>query len=98
MGNKTFKIKVIRYEDIDAFGAYATTSVKKDEGLVLLNVESNLLASLDEPDISFKEMIVSTLMHEIGHALEEWFDMEFSEDRLENIIDSYYQKQLNEEE
>ncbi len=87
----SFKIVVLKDDEIDAFGAYASTSVKEGKAIVLLNVEANLGCSI-ENDISFKEMMVETLMHEVGHALEEWFDLEFDEDRIDRITESYREK------
>jgi len=93
--NKTkFKIKVFKNDEIDAFGAYASPSIKKNDfGIVLFNVEANLITSLEE-DITFKEMFIETIMHEVGHALEEFYDLEFNEERIDNIIDSYRNKYI----
>ena len=88
-----FKIKIIKNDDIDGFGAYASTSIKKNDfGIVLFNLEANLITSLEHKEISFKEMFVETIMHEVGHALEEFYDMEFNEDRIERITESYREK------
>lgn len=93
----SFKIVVLKDDEIDAFGVYASTSVKEGKAIVLLNVEANLACAI-ENDISFKEMMVETLMHEVGHALEEWFDLEFDEDRINRITGSYREKYLNNSE
>ena len=37
-------------------------------------------------------MFVETIMHEVGHALEEFYDLEFDEDRIERIVESYRAK------
>lgn len=88
-----FKIQVLKNDEIDAFGAYASPSIKKNDfGIVLFNLEANLITSIEEKDISFKEMFVETIMHEIGHALEEFYDLEFDEDRIERITESYREK------
>ena len=87
----SFNIVVLKDDEIDAFGAYASTSVKEGEAIVLLNVEANLGTSL-EHEIPLKEMMVETLMHEVGHALEEWFDLEFDEERIDRITQSYRDK------
>lgn len=88
-----FKINIIKNDDIDGFGAYASTSIKKNDfGIVLFNLEANLITSLEHKDITFKEMFVETIMHEVGHALEEFYDMEFNEDRIERITESYREK------
>ena len=93
----SFKIVVLKNDEIDAFGAYASKSVKEGKAIVLLNVEANLSTSI-EHKIPLKEMFVETLMHEVGHALEEWFDLEFDEDRIDRITESYRAKYSNEME
>jgi tRNA 2-selenouridine synthase SelU len=88
-----FKIQVVKNDDIDSFGAYASPSIKKNEfGVVLFNMEANLAASIENEELSFKENFVETIMHEVGHALEEFYDLEFSEDRIERITESYREK------
>jgi hypothetical protein len=93
-----FKIQVIQNDELDAFGAYASTSIKKGLGIVLFNLEANLETSLEHRDISFKEMFVETIMHEAGHALEEFYDLNFSEERIDKIIDSYREKYSSEKD
>lgn len=95
---KNFKIKVYKNDEIDGFATYASPSIKKNEfGVVVFNLEASLGICLEE-NISFKEMFVETIMHEIGHALEEFYDLEFNEERIEKITDSYRQKYFNDEE
>lgn len=36
-----------------------------------------------------KELLLTTLMHEFGHAVEQFLGEEFSEDRIESIVESY---------
>lgn len=86
-----FSIVVKRDDEMDAFGAYLSPSIKQGEGIVLLNIEA-LISTALEHDASQKEVFVETLMHEVGHALEQWYDLEFNEDRIERIIESYRQK------
>jgi len=87
-----FKITAVRHDDMDAFGAYASSSIESEEGgLVLLNVEGTIGTCM-EHDIEPKQMIIEMLMHEFGHALEEWYECDFDEDRIERIIESYRRK------
>jgi len=87
-----FKIKIFQNDELNAFGAYASKSIKNGLGIVLFNLEANLETTLEHKDISFKEMFVETIMHEVGHALEEFYDLNFSEERIDKIIDSYREK------
>lgn len=90
--SKRFKITAVRHDEMDAFGAYACTSIdSEDGGLVLLNVEGSIETCI-EHDIEPKQIIIETLMHEFGHALEEWYECDFDEDRMDRIIDSYRRK------
>lgn len=88
---KTFKITALRDDEIEAFGAYLSPSIKRSDGIVLLNIEALVELSI-EYDVDLKELIVETLMHEIGHALEEWYDLSFDEDRIDRIINSFRDK------
>lgn len=36
-----------------------------------------------------KWLMISTLMHEFGHALQEFFDLEFTEERIEELVVEY---------
>ena len=88
-----FKVQIIKNDEIDGFGAYATPSIKTNEfGVVLFNLEANLGASIENEEVSFKEMLIETIMHEVGHALEEFYNLEFDEERIERIIETYRNK------
>ena len=87
MKNKNIiKIQIIRDDNIDAFGAYA-----EGADIILLNVEAHLICSIEEK-VDFKEIVLETLMHEFGHCIEEKLKLEFSEDRIERIVESYRNK------
>lgn len=87
-----FKVQIIKNDEVDGFGAYASKSITNGLGIVLFNLEANLGASIDHKDISFKDMFVETIMHEVGHALEEFYNLEFDEERIDRITDSYRDK------
>lgn len=91
-----FTIEVQKDDEIDAWGAYVQNSVYEEKAIVLINIKANLITSIEQK-ISLKEMIVETLMHEVGHALEEWFDLDFNEERIESIIESYREIYSNKE-
>jgi hypothetical protein len=39
-----------------------------------------------------KRMVIETLMHEFGHALEEYMDLEFDEGWIDQATESYFDK------
>ncbi|MCU7877151.1 MAG: hypothetical protein KZQ84_10175, partial [Candidatus Thiodiazotropha sp. (ex Lucinoma borealis)] len=61
---------------------------------VVINIGANLLTvetiDLDVRDLPY--MIAESLMHEIIHALESWAGAEFSEDRVEKLLEVYREK------
>lgn len=88
---KPVKIRVERNDDIEAWGAYVHPTLTRDgEALVLLNIESCAITALTEDDVTFKEMLIHTLVHEFAHVLEEWYGLEFSEERVDQIVGSYF--------
>ena len=86
-----FKLTTKRYDGREAFGAYVDKSIfDKDGAIILLNVEGTVGACLEmnrDPDVI--EVIIETLMHEFGHALEDLFKLEFNEDRIEGIVEGF---------
>jgi len=65
--------------------------------LLLLNVEAtfgenSMLfddGTTSPPPEDKKRHIISALMHEFGHALEEHFALEFNEDWIERVVESW---------
>lgn len=80
------EITVIKDDKLAGFGAYA-----KGKNIILFNVVAHLIASIEE-EIPIKEIMLETLMHEFGHCMEEKLGLEFSEDRIHKIIESYQEK------
>lgn len=83
-------IRIEKDDEIPAFAGFAYHPDQGDERLVLLNVFASFMAARDAGE-SVKEIMVESLMHEFGHILEEWFGLEFSEERIEAIVQSYQQ-------
>lgn len=84
-----FKVKIIKCSHMPAFGAWCAESLKKKDGTVLLNVEACLGNMVDENGKKVvlskrdtQRLIITTLMHEFGHALEEYFKIKHSELRV----------------
>lgn len=84
-------IEVRGGDDCAGFGAYVVGSMRAGRPIVYLNLSAALLVQLLE-GVPAREMIVETLMHEVGHALEEWAGLEYSDARLERIIDAYRER------
>jgi hypothetical protein len=94
-------IKVARDDTIPAFGGWTAGSLQYGDPIALLNISaclSNPVNELGEPvSMSIQEkkwLMISTILHEVGHALQEWFVSEFEEERLEQIVDGYEKTQL----
>lgn len=90
-------IEVYQHDWIPGFAAYYAGSLsKKSKAHVVLNLGSLLVAvaekEIDKKDIPY--VVAETLMHEVIHVLEEWANVEFSEEKVEKMI-SEYQKKYN---
>lgn len=78
-----------------------TIDLGENQGLVLLNVEANFddssLEDENGEDVSFtveekKRNLIASLMHEFGHSLEDFFRLEFDEDWIERVVESWESK------
>ena len=90
------RLRVHRDDSIPAFGGWCAGSLKADEPTILLNVAACLLPCVDGDGAEVhqtieakKWLMISTLMHEFGHALQEFFDLEFTEERIEELVADY---------
>lgn len=89
---KLIKIEIQKADGMqEGFAAYRVSPAISKERVVLLNVYATLLSSL-ENELDPKELILENLMHEFGHAMQEFLDLEFSEEIIEKIIKSYCDK------
>lgn len=99
---QSLKIKVVRDDSIPAFGAWHSCKDKKcpNNNVILLNLEAHFgdMVYADGSPVrklsakrSF-DILIETLMHEFGHALEQFFKSEFSEQRMEKITASFRAK------
>lgn len=89
--NKTIKFQIEKADGMEGFAAYRVSPAKAKHKTILLNVYATFLAALEE-DIKPKELILEHLMHEFGHAMQEFLDIEFSEEQVEKFIKSYCDK------
>ena len=92
------KIEVKKYDGLGAFGAFAKGSVKDGNAIILIDTQTifkdgELIyddgSKVDLSTQDRKKILIETLMHEFGHALEEFFETEFDEDFIEQITLSY---------
>lgn len=90
---KTIKITVRRDDNLaGGFAAYLAPSLTNDGvAQVLLNVEATFHAAAanQEDPVHF---VIENVMHEIGHALQEFFGREFSEEQVEGIVEQYRER------
>jgi hypothetical protein len=94
------KLKVVRDDSIPAFGAWCACTCEsgcEHQNTILLRLDA-VFGPLVYEDGSpcppmtaaeHKEMLISTLMHEFGHALEQQLGLEFSEERIDAIVETY---------
>lgn len=85
-------VAVERHDEMDAFGAYLSPSVLEGEAIVRLNIGAMVALHATEEDVSFKDVFIETVMHEVGHVLEETQGLPFDEERIERIIDTYRER------
>jgi len=92
------KIRVNRGDSLPAVGAYLRNmeGPVDDEPLIVINVDYLLGELVDEDNnpVEFttddrKRAIVETIMHEFGHVLEHWFNLEVSEQEIESAVQSF---------
>lgn len=92
------KIQIARDDSIPAFGAFhcPPPGQQVEPGLILLNVEACLGGCVDEggaeepmDSADKKRLLIETLMHEFGHALEHHFGLGDDETAIEAAIASW---------
>ncbi len=88
------KIEFHQQDFIPGFAAFlpnATTPQPNSTAFCVLNVGS-FLAAIETGDADKAELpyaIAESMMHEVMHVLEQWAGVEFSEDRIEAMLDQY---------
>ena len=87
------EIKVYQHDWMPGFAAFLDDGSvdEKAEAHISLNL-GDFLALVHDGDIDNKDLpykIAESLMHEIIHALEAWAKVEFSEDKVEALLDKY---------
>lgn len=90
----TIKVRIERQDNLEGFAAYLTPSLTQDgTAIVLMNVEATFHAAAanNESPVDF---MIENVMHEVGHALQEFFGKEFSEEQVEGIVEKYRERYL----
>ena len=74
-----------------AFLPKATTPPPNSRAFCVLNVGSLMatVASGDVPPNDLPGFVVESLIHEVGHVVEQWAKVEFSEERVEALTEKY---------
>ena len=92
------KIEIKKYDNLGAFGGFAQGSVKEGQTIILIDTnmifkDGELIYDDGKPLVlnteEKKRVLIETIMHEFGHALEEFFDTKFEEDFIERVTMSY---------
>lgn len=89
-------IEVYQQDWIPGFAAFRNNGQLKKDGRahVILNMGSIMCAvasgDIDRQDVPY--MVAESLMHEVIHVLESWANVEFSEEKVESLIEKYQQK------
>lgn len=85
----TLRLEIQKADGMDGgFGAYVASPFDAKHRVVLLNVMAIIGASI-EAECDPRELLVPTLMHEFGHALEHWLGLEFDEGFIQRVTESY---------
>jgi len=88
------RIKVVRDDGIPAFAAWCDGSLKAQDGTVLLNVDACLEELVDEDgkpvQMNRARIVVESLMHEFGHAVEEALGIEHDEELIEDATGKFF--------
>lgn len=96
MSTPDLRIEVHQQDWIPGFAAFLDDGEAADTGKahVVLNLGS-ILAMVQTGDMDPKEVpyfVAESIMHEVMHALEAWAGVEFSEERIETLLEQYAAK------
>jgi hypothetical protein len=98
MMKNNIKIEVHQEDWMPGFAAYQGDSLSEESAAhVTLNIGS-LLTMVKSKDLNKEDVpyfIAECLMHEIIHVLQEWAGVEFSEEKIDKLIEKYSEKYSN---
>lgn len=91
----TIKVRIERQDNLEGFAAYLTPSLTQNgEGVVLMNIEATFHSAVLPEEESPIDIMIESIMHEVGHALQEFFGKEFSEEQVESVVEKYRERYL----
>ena len=81
------KVSITPKNDIPAFAGYLSGSVYHPEAKIVVNLEAMVNAAADrENEVSFEEIFVVSVVHELLHAVQDIYHKEFDEDEVERVL------------
>lgn len=95
--SEKFSIEVYQQDFMPGWGSFVfdTGEMTPDsKPFMLLNI-GGFMAAVEDGKLHPKDVpyiIAETMMHEIIHSLEHWAGVEFSEDRVEELLTQYRKK------
>lgn len=75
-------------------GGYKVGSLTRKRPILLFNLDfaASLLINSENKRAEFFDTILQTLMHEFGHAMQEWLDLQFDEYQVEKILGHFNER------
>lgn len=83
-------IEFRQHDGIPAFAGFEPGATGNGKAFCVLNVAAfldALEAGLDHADLPY--IIAESMMHEVIHVLEQWAVVEFSEERVDALLEKY---------
>jgi ketopantoate reductase len=94
--NTSVKIEVYQQDWMPGFGAFLDDGSIHEEAKAHIAINlGGLLCAVEYGDIPREELpytIAETIMHEVFHALEAWAEVEFDDERVEELLEQYRKK------
>ena len=91
---KSFEVEIVTCNG-KSFGEAWLPDIQDESPTIAVAIGTCLLCSQREK-IPVKTVILETLMHEFGHVIERWLDLEIDEERVESIDMKYNVNQVQE--
>ena len=85
------RIEFRQHDWIPGFAAFAPNKTVTGTAFCVVNLGA-FIASVDAGDLSRSELVhvlAESMMHEVIHVIEQWAGVEFSEDRVNSLLEAY---------